>query len=372
MVLEFINPIIAQIHSLPYGDYVFAGLIFLSSLIGAFVIYHILKKYGIVLAKKSKTILDEEIIFAIDKPLAYGIVTAGGYFALRSLTAISGSLQLLADSFFVIGILIALNGAVRIVGALIKWYSTEVTKRTKSNLDDRFLPIVNKLLNIGAYAIAFMLILSHFGIAITPLLAGLGVGGLVIALALQETLSNFFAGTFVSTEGTVHVGDYIELEGGIKGYVEDVSWRATRIRTWTNNILVIPNSKLANAIFTNYEAPNQEMSFVVNVGVSYSDDLEKVEAITIEVAKEIVKKEEGAIKDFEPILRYKEFADSNINFIVILRAQTRIASYKIKHEFIKALKKRYDKEGIEISFPARSIYFHDKLNIIKSDQDKKK
>jgi len=363
--MEPINQIVSQIHAMPSGDYIFSGLLFILSVVGAFIVYNVVKRYGLAMADKSKTILDEELIFAINKPLAYGIVAAGGYFALLSLDVASSSVQILADVFYVVGLLIALMGILRVVNALIKWYGLEVSKKTKSNLDDRFLPIVNKIFKILAYVFVLMMLLSHFGIEITPLIAGLGVSGLVIALALQEPVSHFFAGTFVSTEGSVHIGDYIELEGGVAGYVEDVSWRATRIRTWTNNLIIVPNSKLANTIFTNYEVPKREMGFVVSCGVSYNDDLEKVEKVAIEVGKQVLKKEEGAIKDYQPIVRFKNFGDSNIDFIVILRSKTRVDSFKIKHEFIKALKARFDKEGIEISFPARTVYFHDELNVKK-------
>ena len=333
MVIEIIQSIPLYLESLPYGDYLNAGAIFGLSIFFAILIYFILKRYAVALASKSKTILDEELIIAIDKPLALGLAAAGGYFSLYSLAGAHEFAKLLQDVFFVAGVLIGLYGTVRVIKALMKWYHHELAMKTKSDLDERFLPIIKKILYIFAAAIALIIIFNHFNIEITPLLAGLGVGGLVIALALQDTLSNFFAGTSVATEGSVNVGDFIELEGGLKGFVEEVSWRATKIRTIQNNVVVIPNSKLASNIFTNYSAPF-ETSWPVAVGVGYDEDLDKVEKISIEVAKKVLETVPGGKKDFVPLVRFRGFGDSNINFSVILRVEKPTDKYVVTHEFI--------------------------------------
>jgi len=174
---------------------------------------------------------------------------------------------------------------------------------------------------------------------------------------LQDTLSNFFAGVYLVADMPIRIGDYIELDNGMKGYVEDIGWRSIRIKTLPNNYIIIPNSKLAQSIITNYYAPEQEMSVVVPCGVSYDSDLEKVEKVTIEVAKEVQQNVPGAVKNFEPFIRYNEFGDSNINFSIILRVERFVDRYLVVHEFIKKLMARYNKEGIEISFPVRNIYF---------------
>ena len=152
----------------------------------------------------------------------------------------------------------------------------------------------------------------------------------------------------------IRIGDYVEM-GNWKGYVEDISWRSTTIRTLANNRIIIPNSKLTESVIINNNRPAREMSVLVQVGVDYSSNLKKVEKITIDVARKIQKTLKGAVSDFEPFTRYHTFADSNINFTVILRAKTFIDKYLITHEFIKALKERYDKEGIEISWSVRKI-----------------
>ena len=217
--------------------------------------------------------------------------------------------------------------------------------------------LISKIISVIVYLIAFLMILKHFNIEITPLIATLGVGGLAVGLALQNTLSNFFAGLHIISDRPVNVGDFIELtEGNISGYVEDVGWRSTRIRTLPNTIVIVPNSKLAESIIINDSLPEQEMATLVQCGVAYGSDLKKVEEVTVDVARKIQKTVPGAVKTFDPFIRYHTFGDSNINFSVILRVEKFVDKYLITHEFIKALKERYDKEGIEISWPVRKVY----------------
>jgi small-conductance mechanosensitive channel len=208
--------------------------------------------------------------------------------------------------------------------------------------------------------LGFLMILHTVGISITPLITTLGIGGLAVALALQDTLANLFAGVHIVATKKVKPGDYIKMETGEEGYVTDITWRDTTVRQLPNNIVIIPNSKLASAIITNYYFPQKELSVRVQVGVSYDSDLERVEKATIEVAKEIMQEVPGGVPEFNPFIRYHTFDNSSINFTVILKGKEFVDQYLIKHEFIKRLKKRYDKEGIEIPFPIRTVFLKKK------------
>ncbi|CAD7782745.1 MAG: Small-conductance mechanosensitive channel [Candidatus Methanoperedenaceae archaeon GB50] len=179
---------------------------------------------------------------------------------------------------------------------------------------------------------------------------------MAVALALQDTLANLFAGLHIVATKKVRPGDYIKIETGEEGYVTDITWRDTTIRQLPNNIVIIPNSKLASAIVTNYYFPERELAVLVQVGVSYDSDLEKVEKVTIEVAKEVMQEVSGGVPEFNPFIRYHTFDDFSINFTVILRAKEFVDQYLVKHEFVKRLKKRYDQEGIEIPFPIRTVF----------------
>ncbi len=217
--------------------------------------------------------------------------------------------------------------------------------------------LVQRVTILVTYVVGLLVLLDYLGISISPMIAGLGLGGLAVALALQPTLSNFFAGTQIVSDHVVHVGDYIELDNGvIRGYVIDVGWRSTRIRTPFNNLVIIPNSRLADSVITNYHGPNMELAVIVNAGVSYSSNLTHVEGIALIVAREVIQDLDEAVKTFEPWFGYEEFGESNINFWVWLQAKDRIASFRVKSELIKRLHARFDKEGITINYPVRTTY----------------
>ncbi len=218
--------------------------------------------------------------------------------------------------------------------------------------------LLKNIVRVTVCSVGILVILDDLHISIAPLLTALGIGGLAVGLGLQETLSNFFAGLQMLAANQMQVGNYVRLSSGDEGFIDDLNWRATVIRTLSGNHVIVPNKNLANLIVTNYEKPQPDMSIVFNLGVDYSSDLRKVEAVTVDVARDVQKTVEGAQRDFQPFIRYNQFGDSSINFSVILRGNTYVDQYLIKHEFIKRLKERYDDEHITIPFPVRNVYLN--------------
>ena len=203
--------------------------------------------------------------------------------------------------------------------------------------------------------LAIMVFLGSVGISITPLIASLGIGTAAVALALQDTLANLFAGIYMLAEKPIEAGHFIQLESSEQGHVEHVGWRSTQIRMLGDTVVVVPNSKLAGSVITNFSLPRNELGLTVEVGVDYASNLEKVEAITLEVARQVMNRVDGATPEFEPSVRFHTFADSSINFKVWLGARNYVAGLKLKHEFIKCLHSRYKQEGIVIPSPIRTI-----------------
>lgn len=209
---------------------------------------------------------------------------------------------------------------------------------------------------LAIFAAGSLLVLDNLGIEITSLVTALGVGSLAVGLALQPTLSNFFAGLHLSMAQPVRVGDFVELEDGTQGHVVDIGWRATKIRQLANNLVIVPNSRLAEMRLVNYSLPDAPQAVLVPVGVAYGSDLERVERVTVEVAREV----QGALPEadptHEPFLRYGSFGASAIEFNVILRAVSFTDRWPLVHEFVRRLDRRYRAEGIEIPFPQRVVH----------------
>jgi small-conductance mechanosensitive channel len=216
--------------------------------------------------------------------------------------------------------------------------------------------LVLTLFRLALLSFGFLIILDTVGISITPILASLGVGSVAVALALQDTLGNFFSGLYLLIDKPIRIGDFIKIDEGIEGHVTKIGWRSTHIQMLANNVIVLPNSKIAASQLTNYNLPDPETAVLIQVGVSYSSDLTQVERVTCEVSKEVLGRVAGGISTFDPFIRYHTFGDSSINFTVILRAQKITDQYLLKHEFTKALHARYLKEKISIPFPQRVVH----------------
>lgn len=215
--------------------------------------------------------------------------------------------------------------------------------------------LLTNIVNILIYSIGILIILQSYGLSVTPIITALGVGGMAVALGLQETLTNIFSGLHLILSKQIRLGDYIRLSTGEEGSVTDITWRFTTIQSTSNNVIIVPNQKIASAILTNYNMPKQEVSIIIPVGVSYDSDLEHVERVTLDVAREVMEKIEHTV-DAAPLVRFHTFAESSINFNVILRSSQFINQFPLKHEFIKALTKRYRHEGIEIPYPIRVVH----------------
>ncbi len=198
-------------------------------------------------------------------------------------------------------------------------------------------------------------LLSFLGIPVIHFITTLGIAGLAISLALQGTLSNFFSGLNLIASRQIEVGDFVRLENGEEGFVQDITWMNTVIRRRDNNLVIVPNSRLISSIVIDYHKPSASMNLTIPMGVAYSSDLEKVERITVEVAKEVQKNVQGADPEFEPFIRYTSFGDFSINFNVVLRVIDPDAQFLVRHDFIKRVKEAYEREGIEIPFPIRRV-----------------
>lgn len=272
---------------------------------------------------------------------------AGAHAALYNLPLTATFFNFLQTSLVLLTIFTATIVVARIVIGFINLYSRGAAG---------ILPSISISANIAKlviYIIGLMVALQTLGISIAPILTALGVGGLAVALALRDTLANLFSGLHILLSQQLKQGDYIKMNTGEEGYVTDITWRNTTIRTLAGNLIIVPNANLAAASITNFHLPAADVSVRVEVGVSYASDLEYVEKTTLAVAAEIAG--EMGFPDFSPVLRYHTFGESSVNFTVIMRAREFADQQRVTHEFIKRLHRRFRLEGIEIPFPIRTV-----------------
>ncbi|MBU1726200.1 MAG: mechanosensitive ion channel family protein [Candidatus Omnitrophica bacterium] len=326
-------------------------LIFLATIVFGYILRKIIFTYLLRWSKNTKTKLDDIIIHSIKGPFIIWSFMLGLYFSLQSVSLPDNLVRIVNKVLLVLGIFSVTFVVANISSKFIKAYSSKIESALPvTSLTQHFSRII-------IFGVGILVILNSLGISITPILATLGVGGLAVALALQDTLSNLFSGLHITMAKQVKVGNYIKLDTGEEGYVTDINWRTTRIKMLPNNEVLVPNEKLTKSIITNYYLPDKEMAVLVNLGVHYKSDLRHVEKVACEVGKEVMKEVTGGVPNFDPFIRYGGFGDSSINFTVILRAKEFVDQYLIKHEFIKRLHERFNKEGIVIPYPIRAINY---------------
>ncbi len=341
-------------------DPVIAASVFLFSLVLAIVIYKLLVPVVLRLAHRTAYDLIYQILDAVRLPASVGIAVLGGYLALTVPLELSGGQQRALDTAgIILAIMIGVTAVASIISHSLNWYIENVAPRTQTGLDDQMLPLVRRIAVGGIYVLGGMLVLDVLNVNISPIIAGLGLGGLAVALAIQPTLSNLFAGTYVMTEGVVKEGDYIELENGVAGYVIDVGWRSVRLRTWSNNLVVIPNSRFADTIMTNYNEPHPQVNVYLTCGVSYDSDLHRIEQVCNEVMDEVLDTNPNAVKEYGRYFGYESFGDSNVNFWLFIQARDRLASFDLQTALMESLHRRFNEEGIVINYPVRTLQFPD-------------
>lgn len=335
--------------------YIYNAGIMIAIIAGTLILGYIIR--GIFFSRLSKwseknnNNLSKIIISAVKGPIIIWFLMLGIYLAL-------GISKLPENIIVVIGKILLSLGVLSITLVLVNLSAALIIKY--SYKFEHVLPLTSLTHNISRIVIfgaGALIILDTLGIPISPILATLGVGGLAVALGLQDTLGNVFAGFYIVMSRQIRIGDYVKLESGEEGYVSDITWRTTQIKALSNYIILIPNEKLTKTIANNYYLPDKEMSVSVQVGVHYDSDLNKVEKVTAEVAREVMKEVKGGVPEFEPFIRFHTLGDSSIDFSVILRAKEFTDQYLIKHEFLKRLIARYAKEGIIIPYPIRAINY---------------
>jgi small-conductance mechanosensitive channel len=202
-----------------------------------------------------------------------------------------------------------------------------------------------------------MILLENLGISLTSVWTTLGVGSVAVALALQDTLSNFFAGIYLRLDNPVGIGDYIKLESGEEGFVVERGWRSTRIKALSNNMIVIPNAKLASTIVTNFSLPDPHLSLLIPVSVNLNSDPQRVEDILVEESSKALGTIPGLISDSPPFVRFiPGFGQNSLDFTLICTVGTYVDQYLVQHELRKRIYNRLRDE--RIAFPVVQSAVH--------------
>lgn len=206
------------------------------------------------------------------------------------------------------------------------------------------------------YIIGLLVLLAALGIQITPILTALGVGGLAVALALQDTLSNLFAGIHLLADKPIRVGDYVKVADTVEGHVEDIGWRSTRVRMLQNVVVTIPNKRVAESIITNYDLPEPGLAVLIRVGVDYAADPDLVERLLLDEATRAVGEVPGLRGEPAPSARLiLGFGDFSLDFTLTCHVKTYSDQFPVQHELRKRILRRLTAEGVPIPVKVSEI-----------------
>jgi small-conductance mechanosensitive channel len=311
------------------------------------IVFKILRKW----AAHSKSYVATIVMHALDGPFMIWVLILGLHFATQSSELPHRWLARLAQLLLVLWVLSLAIMLSRALGNIIRFYGSDIPGALSVTT------LTQNLAQIGVVILAMIVLLNLLGIPIAPILTALGVGGLAVALALQDTLSNLFAGFYVAIARQVRLNDYIKLNTGEEGYVNDITWRSTTIRTLNNNMVIIPNSKLGQAIVTNYYLPEKRLSIQVPVSVNCDSDIDLVERVLLEEANNAIGSIQGLLAEPAPTVSFEPgFGESSLGFTVGCHVEEFAAQFRVRQQMRKRILKRFRQEGIDMPFPTRTVY----------------
>ncbi|HUE02120.1 MAG TPA: mechanosensitive ion channel family protein [Bryobacteraceae bacterium] len=291
------------------------------------------------------------VIDALKAPFMIWVLILGMHLAMQSSELPYRATSMVGRILLVLWILSLTIISSRLAGDLIRFYGRDIPGA---------LPVTTlsqTLAQLGVVIFGVLVLLNLLGISVTPILTALGVGGLAVALALQDTLSNLFAGFYIAVARQVRLGDYIRLNTGEEGYVTDIGWRSTTVRSLAYSMIIIPNNKLGQAIVTNFYLPEKRVSVSIQIGVACDSDADQVERVLLEEAQAAAQEVPGMLADPAPTVSFDPgFGDWSLNFTVGYYVAEFANQFSARAALRKRILKRLRQEKIEMPFPTRTIY----------------
>ena len=323
--------------------------VLLISLIIALLSRIILRSILKPLAKRTKTRIDDLIIRSLSSILFYIILVIGIKVGLQYFEFKMTIYYSLIDTFFILLICILVF---RIINNFADHWMKEWAEKTESTADDRLIPLIEKILKAVVIVLAVIFICSSWKINISPLLATAGIAGLAIGLAVRDSLANILGGIQLVLDKTFKVGDKVQLDSGEMGVILDIGLRTTKLRTYDNEVIYIPNGHLANTKIKNYTVPDLSIRVNVNFGVEYGSDPEKVRNVVLGAVKKI----DTVLKEPEPVVQFLKMSDFSLDFVVRVWVRDYIEAYSTQIKMTNEVYSALNKAKIGIPFPTRTVY----------------
>lgn len=348
---EFMN----FIENIWTNQYFQAFLIVLGFFFASKLLSYVSKNYLKKWSSKTKTILDDLIVDKLKAPFTYILVLIGLQIAISSLDTGFFWIESAVRS---ITALFSIYIAITIFQIIVEFSVDIYHKRNPSKMIDSLIPLFRKTGKVVLIIAGLIWILHIWDINIGPLLAGAGIAGFVIGFAMQDTLKNIFGGISMILDKTLEVGDRISLNNGEMGFVEEVTIRSTKVRTFNNELLTIPNGQLADSQIKNFTKPSLSLRVVIDFSVVYGSDLDKVKKIVEETVSNI-----DGISNEPPVSAIMtEMANSGLNWQLRFWVSDQSTAFDKRIEAVSKIYKALTDNNISIPYPTQTLY-------LKKDND---
>lgn len=333
-----------------FGCLVLAGFIF------SYALVYISKTIIHWFTRRTETDIDDKLLGALQHPVAFSIFLLALSVAFVPLTLSSRFAWLISKLILSGNILLIATIVNRILRILLEHAGSKITKHTQSRIDDSALPLIRRMITVIIYVLASLIVLGAWGVDVGPLLAGAGIAGIAIAFALQESLKNIFGGVSLAFDNAFSAGDRVKLGDGTVGTVVDVSLRSTKIRTFTGDLVVVPNGKIANENFQTYAQPTHHTRVVIDFGVAYGADIDKVRDSLKPLLKKAPDYYENIAEEREAVVEFVEMGPYSLNFRAGYWVNDYTNSWKSKLWATEQIYRKLQELKVEIPYPTQTLH----------------
>ncbi len=337
-----------------YGELLTALAIIFVGLIVRFIITSFIAKKALALTKKTETEADDIAIKAVVSPLGNVVILIAVYLALRTLA--SEHLLLLERSKIAFDVIVTIMIA-RVVLKLIdaaSLFFILLADKTETSFDDQIVPLLRKTSKVFVGIITFVMVLQNLGVSITGMVAGLGIGGLALAMAAKDTLANLFGSVTILIDRPFKVGDIITT-GSSTGVVSEIGLRSTRIRTFDKTMISIPNAEMANATVENTSVrPRRKV--LMQIGLTYDTTPNQIRQVISGIEKLLI--DHPGVDPDDQNVRFTNFGDSTLDIeFKYFTIETGYDGFsQVKQDISLSIMDLLDGMNVEMAFPTQTVH----------------
>jgi len=340
-----------EFYSNTIGNWAISLAIMIGVLVATKILYWVFGRIVKNITKRTKTKLDDIIVDMLEEPIVFGVTIVGVWFALGRLS-FSEEVHTWIDKFYWLMIALTVTWLLaRLVDAIIKEYIVPLAQKTEGDFDDQMIPIIRKAIRATIWILGVIIALNNAGYNVSALLAGLGIGGLALAMAAKDTVANIFGGITIFTDKPFMINDRVKING-FDGTITEIGIRSTRLKTLENRIVTIPNSKFTDGMVENVSSePHRKV--VLKLGLIYDTSAQKVQNGM--KALQAIVDETDLIED-NSVISFTEFGDFSLGILFIYYIKKEADIMQTQTVINMDIKNRFEKLEIEMAFPTQTVY----------------